>query len=110
MKKLLFLLCILALALGVSAQDSTMQVQDSGMSSMNSKKKDCYLLKDGRLMVMKKGDSSTMRPMRRQVTLNNGAKVATDGTVTMTDGTTMRLKEGWSVDADGKMAKVQLLH
>jgi hypothetical protein len=108
MKKLLFLFIILTFATGVYAQDSSMQVQDTSMSTMNGKKKDCYLMKEGKLMVMKKGDSSMMREMKRDVTLNNGAKLATDGTVTMTDGTKMVLKEGWTVDADGKMAKMKM--
>ena len=107
MKKLLFILGILAMTQGVFAQDSSANMQDSGMSKMSYMKKDCYLMKDGKMMMMKHGDTTMMKMMDKSVMLNNGATVMMDGTVKMADGTTKMLKEGWYVDMDGKMRKMK---
>jgi len=107
MKKLLFLLGIIAIANDVFAQDSSMNMQDTGMSKMSHMKKNCYLMKDGQMMILKHGDTTMMKTMDKSVTLNNGATVMTDGTVKMADGTTKMLKEGWYVDMDGKMGKMK---
>lgn len=60
-------------------------------------------MKDGQMMTMKNGDTTTLETMDKSVTLNNEATVMTDGTIKMTDGTTKMLKEGWYVDMDGKI-------
>jgi X-X-X-Leu-X-X-Gly heptad repeat protein len=103
----MFLLGIMAITQGVFAQDSSMNMPDTGMSKMSHMKKDCYLMKDGQMMKVKHGDTTTMKIMDKSVTLNNGATVMTDGTVKMADGTTKMLKEGWYVDIDGKMGMMK---
>jgi hypothetical protein len=107
MKIVLFILGILAMTQGVFAQDNTMNMPDTGMSKMSHMKKDCYLMKDGKMMMMKHGDTTMMKMMDKSVMLNNGATVMMDGTVKMADGTTKMLKEGWYVDMDGKMGKMK---
>jgi len=59
------------------------------------------------MMVLKHGDTTTMKLMDKSVTLNNGSTVLTDGTVKLADGTTKMLKEGWYVDADGKIGMLK---
>ena len=70
----------------------------AGMSQTS--KKTCYLMKDGKVMVVK-GSSEMM--MNKTMTLSNGEMVMKDGTLKMKDGTTMMLKEGQYVDMNGKM-------
>jgi len=107
MKKIMFALCIIAVANGAYAQDSTMNMRDTGMSKMSHMKKDCYLMKDGQMMKMKHGDTTMMKSMDKSVTLNNGTTVMTDGTVKMADGTTKMLKDGWYIDMDGKIGMMK---
>ena len=64
-------------------------------------------MKDGKMMILKQGDTTMMMAMDTAVNLNNGATVMTDGTVKMVDGTTKMLKEGWYVDMDGKIGKMK---
>jgi X-X-X-Leu-X-X-Gly heptad repeat protein len=70
-------------------------------------KKDCYLMKDSLMMVVRHGDTTSMKQMDKSVTLNNGTTIMTDGTVKMTDGTTKLLKEGWYIDEDGKIDRMR---
>jgi hypothetical protein len=107
MKKLLVLLGVLVISHGVFAQDSLKAIQDTPISKISLMKKDCYLMKDGKMMMLKHGDTTMMMAMDTSVILNNGATVMTDGTVKMVDGTTKMLKEGWYVDMDGKIGKMK---
>ena len=106
MKKFLFIAGIVLVAHGVYAQDSTMSGQDTSMSQTAYKKKDCYLMKDGKVMMMRHGDTA-MTTIDKTATLNNGATITPDGNVKMADGSSIMLKEGQYVDIDGKMGKVK---
>jgi len=62
--------------------------------------KDCCMMKDGKMMVMKNG--KTM-PMKKDMTMENGTMVVTTGECTMTDGKKMMMKEGDCMEMSGEM-------
>ena len=65
-------------------------------------KKDCVMMKDGKMMVMKNGKTMMMK---QDMTLGDGTKVMTDGTCMMKDGKKMMMAEGDVMTMDGKMMK-----
>ncbi len=62
--------------------------------------KDGFLMKDGKMMMLKSGMSS---PMDKEMTLANGTKVMPSGDVIMKHGKKMMMKEGMMMGMDGKM-------
>jgi uncharacterized Zn ribbon protein len=72
-------------------------------SAQSSKMKDCIMMKDGKMMVMKSGMSMMMM---NDSTFKNGTMVMKDGTVKMKDGTTHMLKDGECV-VGGKVKMMQ---
>lgn len=82
--------------------DSMMQKGMHGMGKM----KDCVMMHDGKVMVMKGGQHM---PLDQQMTLPNGTTVMTDGTVKMADGTTKMLKNGECIYMDGTMGKMPMM-
>ena len=104
MQKLFTILVVAFLGSGAFAQDTPMKMKDNGMMKMDTMKKDCAMMKDGKMMLVKHGDSIMMDST---VTLNNGAMVMTDGTIKMKDGTTKMLQEGYYIDMDGKMGMLK---
>ena len=70
------------------------------MSSMGKMSKDCCLMKDGKMMMMKGG--KTM-PMTESMTMADGTVCMADGTCKMKDGKTMAMKDGQCMMMDGKM-------
>ena len=66
----------------------------------NKKMKDCVMMKDSKMMVMK--DGKTMM-MDQDMTMKNGTMVMKDGTVKTKDGKTSMMKEGDSMDMNGKV-------
>ena len=79
--------------------------QEKKMGKMNSKTKDCVMMKDGKMMVEKGG--KTM-PMDNDVTMSNGTVVTPDGSVKMKNGTTKMLKDGDCVYMNGKMSSMKM--
>ena len=75
----------------------------SKMHKMDHQMKDCVMMKDGKVMVMKHGENSELT---ESMTLENGATVAPDGTVTTKEGKTKKLQDGQAVYMNGKMAKM----
>ena len=119
MKKLsMFVLAALVSSTAVLAQDSTTTTTKStksttqqthkmshdNMGSMHKmggmKMKDCVMMKDNKMMVMKGGEKMAMD---NETTFTNGSKVSTDGMLTKQDGTTKQLKNGDCIYMDGKM-------
>ncbi len=106
MKKVLQLLPVLALLGYSSFAQTTPQPQDrpSGMAHTKqheaAMEHDHMMMHDGKMMMMKSGAAA---PMTETMTLPNGTKVMTDGTVMMKDGKKMMLKEGQEIGTDGKM-------
>ncbi len=62
--------------------------------------KDCCMMMDGKMMVMKNG--KTM-PMEKDMTMKNGTKCMTTGECIMKDGKKMTMKEGDCMQMSGKM-------
>jgi len=93
MKKLLLLLTIaFAISLASSAQKSA-----------KMKMKDGVMMVDNKAMLCKAGKCS---PLTSTYTCSDKCTISPDGTITKPDGTTMKLKNGYKVDKDGKMAMI----
>ena len=69
--------------------------------------KDCCMMKDGKMMVMKNG--KTM-PMEKDMTMKNGTKCMTNGECTMKNGKKMMMKEGDCMEMSGKMGKCSMMN
>jgi hypothetical protein len=110
MKKLLVLAAAaLLVTCSISAQEKKMddKMSDSSMSKgkMGHKMmKDCVMMKDGKMMVIKGGEHMDMT---EDMTMTNGTTVMADGSVKTKDGKTMKLKDGDCVYMDGKMSKMK---
>ena len=83
--------------------DSMMQ---QGMKGMKGKMKDCVMMHDGKVMVMKAGQHM---PLTQTMNFPNGSAVMPDGTMKMPDGTTHPLKNGDCVYMDGTMGKMPMM-
>ena len=106
MKKILVLFLVCALSTGAFAQnDKKVDKMDHMNSEKTMKNKDCVMMKDGAMMVMKNGESMKMD---KDMTMSNGTKVMTDGTVKMKNGKTMMMKDGECVYMNGKMTKMKM--
>ena len=69
--------------------------------------KDCYMMKGGKMMVMK--DGKTM-PMEMDMTMKNGTKCMTTGECIMKDGKKIMMKEGDCMEMSGKMGKCSMMN
>ena len=74
--------------------------------SNSSTMKDCCIMKDGKMMMMKAGK---MMPMDKDMTMKNGTKCMTDGECIMKDGKKMKMKEGECMDMSGKMGNCDMM-
>lgn len=99
MKKLILAIAIIV---GISTASNA---QTS--SKMEKKEKQKMEMKDGVMMM----DNQAMlcshdkcTPLTKTYTCKDGCKVSPDGTVTKPDGSKMKLKNGYSIDKNGKMA------
>lgn len=68
----------------------------------NTKAKDCVIMKHGKMLVTKDGNTKVMTD---DMTMQDGCRVKTDGTVISADGQKMMLKDGDAITMDGKMKK-----
>lgn len=111
MKKIIVLTVACTLSIGLFAQagkdkDKKMdKMEHSGMGKMHKGMKDCVMMEDGKMMVMKGG--KTMQ-MDKDMTMKNGTMVMSDGNVKWKNGKTAMLKNGDCVYMDGKMAKMDM--
>lgn len=62
--------------------------------------KDCCMMKDGKMLVMKGG--KTM-PMEKSMVMKNGTTCMKNGECTMKDGKKMQMKNGDCMEMSGKM-------
>jgi hypothetical protein len=69
--------------------------------------KDCCMMKDGKMMVMKNGETM---PMEKDMTMKNGTKCMTTGECTMKDGKKMMMKEGDCMEMSGKMGQCSMMN
>ncbi len=98
MKNVLVLAMAFFFSAAVFAQDKTGKMDDK-------MKKDCVMMKDGKMMVMKDGKSMMMK---ENMTMENGTMVMTDGSVKMKDGSTKMMENGQCVYMDGEMGKMEM--
>jgi hypothetical protein len=104
MKKLFILIAFSLISYGAFCQDTGMKkMTDTGMAKHHMMK-DCVMMKDGKLKVVKNGN---VMMMTGPVKLNNGATVMADGTIKNADGTTTTLTDGQYVDMDGKISTMK---
>ncbi len=102
MKKIFSLLVASTLCLAGFSQEKKMDKMDK-TQKMENEMKDCVMMKDGKMMVMKGSDHMMME---KEMTMTNGTMVMTDGTIKMKDGTTKMMKENECIYMDGKMGKM----
>jgi len=95
MKKIFLFLMISCFSVGLHAQDK-MKTKMSGMHHM----KDCVMMENGKMTVMKGGKTMDMD---QDMTMTNGTMVMKDGTVKMKSGKTMMLKDGDCVMMNGSV-------
>jgi hypothetical protein len=62
---------------------------------------DGVMMQNGKMMMMKAGKAAG--PMMSDITMSNGTKVMTDGSMTLSDGTRAQLKDGQMMMMDGKI-------
>ena len=67
--------------------------------------KDCCLMKNGKMMVLKEGKLSYMK---KAVVLENGTKIKKNGVCKMADGTKVKMKEGNCMDMSGKLENCEV--
>jgi hypothetical protein len=103
MKKVWVSLFAITLSLGVFAQNSTNQTNTT-TPQQNVKSHDGVIMKDGKLLMMKNGQTTQLTT---DLTLDNGTVVKSDGTVQAKDGTTTTLKEGDYVAMDGTTGNIK---
>ena len=68
--------------------------------------KDCCMMKNGKMMVMKDGKSM---PMNKDMKMKNGTTCMVNGECVMKDGTKMTMKDGDCMDMNGKMDKCDMM-
>lgn len=111
MKKLfiVFAACIFSSALFAQTdKDSKMDKMDHSMKmgKGHMKMKDCVMMEEGKMMVMKNGKTMDMD---QDMTMKNGTMVMKDGSVKMKNGKTATLKDGECVYMDGSMSKMKMM-
>jgi len=77
-------------------------LSSSALASDNTKSKDCVMMKDGKMVVTKDGSPMAMTD---DMTMRDGCRVKTDGTVISADGKKMMLKDGDAITMDGEITK-----
>ncbi|WP_400192932.1 DUF6799 domain-containing protein [Hymenobacter sp. B81] len=109
MKRFSTLLALALLAVGLQAQAQT---KPAGRRTppprpvlKNAGVRDGVTMTGGKVMLTENGFTS---PLAEARSLPNGTKLAADGTVTMTDGTTVQLKEGDYMSLSGRLTTMAM--
>lgn len=111
MKKLIVVMVACTLSTALFAQTDKEDKMDkmehsSKMGKGHMKMKDCVMMEDGKMMVMKSGNTMDMD---QDMTMKNGTMVMKDGTVKMKNGKTKMLENGDCVYMDGSMSKMKMM-
>jgi len=83
----------------------TVNAQNADQAQKKTMKKDCIMMKDGKVWQTKDGQTAELQ---QDVTLANGTVVMKDGNVKTKDGKTTMLKDGDCVWMDGKMTHMAM--
>jgi hypothetical protein len=102
MKKSMVLAALLFLSLGVFAFEAIDLPEATPLQEKTTKQKDCVLMKDGNMYVIKGGETTEMT---KAVTMSNGTKVLANGEVITKNGETSKLGNGDVVYMNGKIEK-----
>jgi hypothetical protein len=73
-------------------------------TNVQKQQKDGIVFRDGKLWNMKAGKGTAVD---KEITLSNGTKVKSDGSVVMKDGTQTTLSEGDYISMDGKLERAK---
>ncbi|MDB5282205.1 MAG: hypothetical protein JWO06_1280 [Bacteroidota bacterium] len=103
MKKLIAIAACCCVLSAATVMPVVSYAQESKMDSKMKDKDGSAKMVDGKMMLMKNGSWTAMTS---DVTMGNGTKVKTDGTVVMKDGKTKTLKNGDCVKPDGMVKKM----
>lgn len=104
MKKIMIAVFVLLVgSYGAHAQDNTKKSDTSHHHMMTMK--DCVMMKDGKMMVIKGGKNMEMT---QDMTLSDGTTVMKDGNIKMKDGKTTSLKNGDCIYMDGKIKRSKM--
>jgi uncharacterized protein YdeI (BOF family) len=76
--------------------------QDMNRHTMDKSKYDGYRLQNGKVMMSKNGQMTTME---KEMTFNDGSVLRSDGTIIRKDGTKLMIKDGEYVDLTGKVVR-----
>jgi hypothetical protein len=95
MKKLALIIFLFTFFGAVKAQDN---------KKTDHKTKDCVIMKDGKMMVIRDGKTTTMD---KEMTLSDGTRVMSDGKVMMKDGSTKILRDGESILLESRPGKMK---
>ena len=108
MKRIMIALTALTLSCSVMAQTKMADTSMHRMSYKSMKKMNhSAVMMDGKMMMIMHGKSI---PMTKTMTMSNGTKVRTDGTVKMKHGKTMMLKDGQCVTTNGNITTMPMQH
>jgi len=100
MKKVLLLMLLSATAVGASAQNDKGQLNtQKEQDSSKDKHPDGFMLKDGKMVVVKNGK---IAPMEQEYTLSNGTRILQNGNYIKNDGTELHFREGDHMDMMGR--------
>lgn len=105
MKRLLIIAFAFTLGTNVFAQEKMDKKMHHKTHHKMSMKKDCVMMKDGKMMTMMNGK---MMAMDKDMTMSNGTVCMMDGTCKMKDGKTVMMKEGETCYMNGKMGKMKM--
>lgn len=105
MKKIIIIATAFILSGSVFAQEKMEKKMDHKMDHKMGMKKDCVMMKDGKMMMMKDGK---MAAMDKDMTMSDGTVCMMDGTCKMKNGKTMMMKEGDKCYMNGKMGKMKM--
>ncbi|MEO5682813.1 MAG: DUF6799 domain-containing protein [Chitinophagaceae bacterium] len=105
MKYILVLFAALLLNHTVTIAQATPPAHKMKHEKMSGDKKDCVMMKDGKMMMRKDGK---MSEMDQDMTMKDGTVCMKDGTCKMKNGKTMKMKDGETCDMDGHMSKMSM--
>lgn len=101
MKKSMVLAAMLFVSLGVFAFEAT-DIPATPAQEKTTKLKDCVMMKDGNMYVIKDGETTEMM---KAVTMSNGTKILANGEVITKNGELSKLENGDVVYMNGKIEK-----
>ena len=102
MKKVITIVAALTLIMAASAQtqEQVTPKQDRIRQQQNLRQRQqtCYIMQDGKVMLR---DGKGSKPIDSEVTLDDGTKVAPNGTVTTKEGKKEAMKDGQCLSQNG---------